>query len=98
MSNDISEAIRQSTDGYVYLRVWQRDCDMVEATELRKIPAEQDAVERTIDRIWEGREGPVNITFLSAVEAQEFRASERDLVTEAWEDGQRSYDVTPRMR
>lgn len=73
-----------------FFSVWSRDCDCVESTYL--LNCHKNDIQKEIDHIEQWAEGPTVITRLTLAEAKDFRASSRDRILEAFEDG-RNFSV-----
>lgn len=87
-------AQRDEVGAFVYLEVWQRDCDCAEWSQLVKLrPATRQAFMAYCERVAENAEGSSRCVILTAREAQELRSEIdagracRDAALEAFEDG-----------
>jgi hypothetical protein len=76
----------------VTVEIWERDCDMVEATRLETIDANLLALNRLYERLSRDAEGPFTVGMLTPNEAANWQRTYRDRVLEAWENG-RTYSV-----
>lgn len=75
---------------HVAIWIWERDCDCVEGTRRRLIRPTRQALDRFVDRLYAGAEGPVSWSIHRPSEP--FEAYTRDRVLEAFENGS-SYSV-----
>lgn len=74
---------RVSSDGYVYIDVWSRDCDLAEGNKLRKILPLVPAFVRLQNEEFESAEGPTRITILHPAEIDDWEPTFRDRAAEA---------------
>ena len=78
---------KHAVDGYVYVCVRQRDCDMAEWTERHKVEATHTAFGAFMERLYEDAEGSVWWSWMTPEEYDNFQRESRDLALEAFEDG-----------
>lgn len=86
-AEDARALARFAVDGEVAIRVWQRDCDCVEFTQLKRIPATMLDYWKLQSEMHEDAEGPISFRILSPEEAAEFKPASHDRATAAFENG-----------
>ncbi len=73
---------RKAGDGKVYVEVWQRDCDLMEVSEVRTIESCVMAFEKLANGIYDNAEGPVRITIMRPADLKDWQPIYRDLAAE----------------
>ena len=68
----------KTSDGFVYIENFSRDCDNCERRWLSKIPAHATAYELHLKRLYAGREGLTYCDLITEATASEFEPSFRD--------------------
>lgn len=71
-----------ATNGTVVVEVWERDCDLCEATRIVTLPAHAISLERYEQKVAWRAEGPFSLTLLSKAEAERFQPWTRDRAAE----------------
>lgn len=89
-ANECEQLAHCAEGQHVAIWIWERDCDCVEGTRRRLIRPTRQALDRFVDRLYAGAEGPVSWSIHRPSEP--FEAYTRDRVLEAFENGS-SYSV-----
>lgn len=83
-----TRTVRTSNTGFnVPVYTWGRDCDLCESDGITWIEPDMETFTQLVADTYDNAEGPVAIRIMKAKEANEFKASFRDRVMEAYEDG-----------
>ena len=89
----LEQLIKQyAVRGKIAQYVWQRDCDCTEWDQMSLIKADVKTIQKEVNSIYEGAEGPVRWEICPPSALKEFRSSHRDRILEAFENGS-SYSV-----
>jgi len=68
----------KAENGSIYVEIWQRDCDQVEATSLAIIPAKLSEFTNLEESVYESAEGAVSLAILTPSQYRSWTRTIRD--------------------